>query len=460
MNRETVQHLHRTPPATHDEISRRAHEIFEARGRHHGHDVDDWLQAERELDRSANEPERVELTDEASAPAFCPYLSVRNVIEFADWQLGPFESFEDRWADVRFKAQSKAFLAKFVDNAGKPIERPSLLCRRSGQIDGQLPSPEEIEALEAAIAFAFLDENPRRTPETARQAWNVLTADNAEPFFWPIDVEAGYVTVTTGLMVRTLGGGYQIDDAELAIRPPLDLHLPLGSQTADSMCLDAIYTTVLSSLRTPGAKPTADRIKTAIGWLAKAWRNTATVHFPERVVFLKTAFEAMTGTSKSHYKRADAPAAVRSGPDTSPTDSERLVWSPAERAIHAWTFMKGGRPQTVQVTGLEHWFMSFADARNTIIHQGVVPSLAYTNPANAEYEGPFVFTAEFLLRAAIKVRSPNLAIRICGDRPPGGPSRPHIKSWKPGNARGGPRHWAMHRTLHLSERLHRHGGQM
>jgi hypothetical protein len=65
--------------------------------------------------------------------------------------------------------------------------------------------------------------------------------------------------------------------------------------------------------------------------------------------------------------------------------------------------MKGGRPQTVQVTALEHWFMSFADARNTIIHQGVVPSLAYTNPANVEYEGPFVFTAEFLLRAAIKV---------------------------------------------------------
>jgi hypothetical protein len=134
--------------------------------------------------------------------AFCPYLSVQKMIEFADWQLGPLESFEDRWADGKFKTQAKAFLAKFVDNAGKPIEHPSLFCRRGGKIDGQRPKGEEIEALEAAIAFAFLDENPRRTPETARHAWNVLTADNAEPFFWPIDVEAGYVTVTTGLMVR------------------------------------------------------------------------------------------------------------------------------------------------------------------------------------------------------------------------------------------------------------------
>jgi len=36
-----------------------------------------------------------------------------------------------------------------VDQAGKSIEKPSLLCRRGGQIDGQSPSVEEIEALDA-----------------------------------------------------------------------------------------------------------------------------------------------------------------------------------------------------------------------------------------------------------------------------------------------------------------------
>jgi hypothetical protein len=35
--------------ATHEEIARRAYEIFEHRGRVHGYDLDDWLQAEREL---------------------------------------------------------------------------------------------------------------------------------------------------------------------------------------------------------------------------------------------------------------------------------------------------------------------------------------------------------------------------------------------------------------------------
>jgi hypothetical protein len=37
------------PRPTHEEIARRAYEIFVARGGEHGHDVDDWLQAEREL---------------------------------------------------------------------------------------------------------------------------------------------------------------------------------------------------------------------------------------------------------------------------------------------------------------------------------------------------------------------------------------------------------------------------
>lgn len=39
-----------SPPApTEDEIRQRAFELYEARGREPGHDVEDWQQAEREL---------------------------------------------------------------------------------------------------------------------------------------------------------------------------------------------------------------------------------------------------------------------------------------------------------------------------------------------------------------------------------------------------------------------------
>ncbi len=32
-----------------DEVARRAYELYQTRGGEHGHDLDDWLQAEREL---------------------------------------------------------------------------------------------------------------------------------------------------------------------------------------------------------------------------------------------------------------------------------------------------------------------------------------------------------------------------------------------------------------------------
>ena len=42
----TVRH---SADVTRAEIARRAHELYLSRGSGHGHDLDDWLQAEREL---------------------------------------------------------------------------------------------------------------------------------------------------------------------------------------------------------------------------------------------------------------------------------------------------------------------------------------------------------------------------------------------------------------------------
>jgi hypothetical protein len=38
-----------SPSLTDDQVRDRAYELSEARGRENGHDLDDWLQAEREL---------------------------------------------------------------------------------------------------------------------------------------------------------------------------------------------------------------------------------------------------------------------------------------------------------------------------------------------------------------------------------------------------------------------------
>lgn len=42
-------------PATPDQIAGRAYQLFEARGGQHGHDLEDWLIAERELTSPAEQ---------------------------------------------------------------------------------------------------------------------------------------------------------------------------------------------------------------------------------------------------------------------------------------------------------------------------------------------------------------------------------------------------------------------
>ncbi len=38
-----------SPDALHAQITQRAYELYEQRGREHGHDVDDWREAERQV---------------------------------------------------------------------------------------------------------------------------------------------------------------------------------------------------------------------------------------------------------------------------------------------------------------------------------------------------------------------------------------------------------------------------
>jgi hypothetical protein len=43
-----------TPLITEDAIAQRAYALYQARGCEHGHDVEDWLRAERELQEANN----------------------------------------------------------------------------------------------------------------------------------------------------------------------------------------------------------------------------------------------------------------------------------------------------------------------------------------------------------------------------------------------------------------------
>lgn len=335
---------------------------------------------------------------------FCPYLPLRETEKFADWELGPLQSFEGRWADPRFKDQATAFLRQFVGTNNKPIENPALLCREGRQLDGEEPSPEELEALRLSLVFAFVDGNPRSRPENEEDGWAMVTADNADLHVWPIDLEQGRVIKRTGGLVATQTVAFETSNRKLVLSPPVDLHMPSFVRRPDPLVLTGIYEVVLGTLRSRGASPGPDALRVAVDWFAKAWRNTATVEYPERLVYLKIAFEALTGTSRNWNSARWLRRTFEALPDTTAEDSEFLVWSPEERPVHEVSWEdRCGRVQSRLITDLEHWFMEFGRARNTIIHEGTTPELTYSD-SNSAYGGPFFATAEFLLRCVIKVQ--------------------------------------------------------
>ncbi len=54
------------------------------------------------------------------------------------------------------------------------------------------------------------------------------------------------------------------------------------------------------------------------------------------------------------------------------------------------------------MSNLEHWYCSFADARNKIIHDGVIPPLEY-RAKGSTYEGHYFHVGERLLRETIEI---------------------------------------------------------
>ena len=348
---------------------------------------------------------------------FCPYVSMPQwldkPIEFAGWELGPLRFFEGRWADSQFKVQATNFLHKFVGIGNMPIDNPALLCRKGKQLDGQKPSDEEVRALELSLAFAFIDCNPRRNLlENSDIKQAMRTTENAELHLWSIG--DGNVTINTGYLIPCC-----IVDATAnpVMRPPLDLHIPSLAPYPDPLVLTGIYATVLRSLRSPGGNSTADKIRVAVDWFAKAWHNSKTVLDPERLVFLKTAFEALTGTSDTCKSARKLREVLEALPHTTERDAEISVWSPAEQqpVLRTW-INKKGQCKKQPMTDLETWFMEFGATRNAIVHEGELrqgEDSYFTYPSSnpvyqpvtsrTTYHGPFFFTAEFLLRGVIKV---------------------------------------------------------
>lgn len=326
---------------------------------------------------------------------FFPYLPIRAAVVVGPYRVVPISDFGGPWRDDEFERAARAFMGSFVRTDGTALPGGALVTDVATGCDGAVLGHDEGTAVQRAIEFAALDTNP--PPGPGHNGWMAVTSDNTELHSWPLDVRGGAVSLQSGLVVRTVNSGPRVADG-FVVPAPEELHVPLGAISLDEEIPDAIYRRVLAGEQA-GGDHEGRRLERAIGWLAKAWRNTPSVGWDDRVVLLKTGFEALTGHSRTHEAAdalADLYARVVGGDEV----GRSLLWSSDDRPTREY-FARDGK--TYLCTDQQHWFRSFGDLRNSIIHGDVVTgSFGYDLDGSA-YNGHFFDTAERVLRESVKV---------------------------------------------------------
>lgn len=96
------------------------------------------------------------------------------------------------------------------------------------------PAADAVDAEQAALDLTALAQNPN--PTAGGDGMFVVTTDNTELSFWPIDTRNGYLALPSGLLVRALDGGHQLDRG-VAIHAPLEVderHMALDQQRLEA----------------------------------------------------------------------------------------------------------------------------------------------------------------------------------------------------------------------------------
>lgn len=332
---------------------------------------------------------------------FCPYLPLRSSCAIGPWQFMPASEYTGTWLSPEFEAASRTFLTHFHGVDRQPVESPTLVAHAEMGIDGDPLTGVILDALQGALDFVFLDAGERWDEDASQgsmAALYAMTSDNTELFVWPVDSQEGHFVIDRGLLVRTWSSGHRLDNPEDIIACPVEVHIPSGAATVDEEVAAALYQALLEADPMSGSERTAlaGRLTTALRWWARAHRNTRSITWEDRIVMLKTAFEALLDESKAW------PGALRLREwfETRVTEQGDLYWSPDD--VETLTIKLQGSERSV--TPLEHWFIQFCFLRNAIVHEGAhITHATESYSVKGPYKGPFFHRADEVFRQAIKV---------------------------------------------------------
>ena len=334
--------------------------------------------------------------------AFFPALPLRKNIELGEWMIGT-PSDNVAWASDRFRDLSTT-LVRSYEKLG--FTGGAMLWHRFHGFDGSKPTDDDIAAIRTAVAFAALDANDwlRLTePNDGNKGWDMATMENADLFIQPIDEDGGITHRRGGALKSTLVGGMRIGDA------PPPLADAVQSITRPVPVSATLARALFDAVRTKGYRK-VPVIAVAAEWHRSALANPPAVTMEQRLIALKTGFEALFNTSSSaecaRKLRALFKNATGAHLDLLPWRG--LLWTPNERSnLWRWYWLPNGTRKIERRDEIEDWFKTLADARNDVIHRGSLTRAVYDPPPErpqSKYVGHLLWVGERVLREAIKAR--------------------------------------------------------
>lgn len=328
----------------------------------------------------------------------CPYLPLKQVLDLGHWKVMPWHQFAEQAPSHAAQPNVQAFRNAMRDADGKEISNPAIIVDANLNLPVELPL-DVLWALQLALDLAVMEDFPVYEPPNTDQAQApcdgtfVCTTDNSRIYLVNGCADNEGFSLEQGFHIRkTLLTETLVAPVELHIRPaPMWIRNP------------TYIATVFERLREEKHR----KLATTLRWLAKAWQNTTALSFEDRMVMIKTGFEAFTGKSKTrecasklkeHFERCNL----------KPCEVARaeLLWEPKRRRdTLEWTWKEKGKTKTKQVTLLEHWVLCFGELRNAVIHEGKVlaPSEREYQQADSPYRGDWIRVGERILREAIRL---------------------------------------------------------
>lgn len=345
----------------------------------------------------------------------CPYLKWSQVAPVAcgPWLIGSWSLLRETLSE-QDAAQMGQLVGAFDSNLREmstqqsvPVENPVFVwSAEQGLRFNERAAADDLEALQTAFHFTVLNANRRM--QIDREPWpdhSTVTSDSSRLQLWKVDQGADFFSFETGGLLVSKSFELSFDDGH---RVPVPIEVrSFPEVSADFPDFGSVYEAVKKG------DDDSRRIALATRWLVKAWYNSASISMEDRIVFLKTGFEALTGESST-------PGAAKKLRTLFGTlgilqESEDLLWSPVELSqSYDFDFDHFGTKKTVSgQTDLQCWFGAFGGARNDIIHTGHASpfynhaqggqrlALVYQR-TGSRYNGRMVFQGQRLLLESIQ----------------------------------------------------------